>query len=156
MNIIRLVAISAIVLIVLSLGAMAASSPGRVEIKLTKNTFFQIRGMDSPHSVKNFSSWPGYTSFVHNNCYHVHGEYKVRDSSTGREISTAGVSVPLYCKGAWKYVSKAFKGVSSEIGVGAATFGRYILPYMGVINFSWFTKIQCALKPNECYSYESY
>ena len=153
MNSIRLIVIIALILIAFNVNVFAAS---RMVINLSNNSFLQIRGMDPPHGIKNYSSWPG-TPFIHSNCYHVHGEIKYLDPITHRELpKSVSVALPLYCKGAMTYVSKAFKTIKTDIGITASTFGRYMLPYMGVINFSWFDKAYCLMNPSECYSYQSF
>ena len=117
-----LAAVACIVLLAMAGQAFAASSPTRGMIKLGGDNYLQVRGVDKPHSVSNFSSWPGYTTFVHSNCYHVHGEYKRINSSTGREYYSKSVSVPIYCKGLTKYISKAFKYGAEELGLSTWKF----------------------------------
>ncbi len=94
----------------------------RTNIPLGREKYLQVRGVDKPHGFKNFSSWPGYDSFVHANCYHVHGEFKKISSSTGREYYNKGVSIPVYCKGATKYIGKAFKGAAEKLGLSPWKF----------------------------------
>jgi len=102
--------------------AFAASSPWIKKIPLGGEKYLFVRGVDRPHSFQNFKSWPGYDSFVHSNCYHVHGEYKKISSNTGREYSSSKVSIPLYCKGLTKYIGKAFKGAAGELGLSTWKF----------------------------------
>jgi hypothetical protein len=110
-----------LVLSMIAMPAFAASSPGRLMIKISGKNYLQVRGVDKPHGYTSFNSWPGYTSFVHSNCHHVHGEFKTLDSK-GREVYSKGVSIPLYCKGATKYISKAFKYAAEELGLSATKF----------------------------------
>ena len=110
-----------------------------------KNVMYQMRGVDSPHSVQKFTSWPGYTSFVHSNCWHIHGEMKVLDSA-GREIrgSSKSIAVPVYCKGLGKFVSRAFSEASEVLKTPVKGF--LLNPALGfTINPEFFTHT-CGLR----------
>jgi hypothetical protein len=103
----------AMVLLVLSLLATPVFA-ARKMIPLGGKYYLQVRGVDNPHGIKSFGSWPGYDSFVHSNCYHVHGEFKKLNSS-GRELFSKGVSIPVYCKGATKFIKKAFTQAAEKL-----------------------------------------
>lgn len=108
---------------ILSAPVMAShSSSNRRMINIGGENYLQVRGVDRPHGYTNYTSWPGYTSYVHNNCYHVHGEYKKISSGTGREYYSKSVSIPLYCKGATRFISKAFRYAAGELEISAWKF----------------------------------
>lgn len=147
LNRLALFALVAAALLLVSMGAFAASSSGRFTVKITKESFFQFRGVDSPHVVTNFRSWPGLTTYVHSNCYHVHGEFKTVSASTGRELSSKSLSVPLYCKGLTKYIGQAIsEGKALLKGISASTYLR-----VGGTALLFLTSIPTVGNPgNEC------
>lgn len=112
-----------IAFIVLFTGSVfAASSPYFKQIHLTGDNYFQIRGLDKPHGYKDFSKFPGYDSYVHSNCYHVHGALKKIDKKTGREYYSKSYSIPLYCKGATKHIKEVFKGAKNILEISVPKF----------------------------------
>ncbi len=94
--------------------AAEASSPLRVPIKIGKNMILQVRGIDAPH----MQAYSSIKQFIHQRCYHIHGELKVLNSK-GREIKDAGrsIEIPLYCKGTASQVKKAVQATEDIIGI---------------------------------------
>lgn len=117
---ISIVVIAIVLVLSISSQILAASSPYLFKINLSSNTRLQVRGFDKPHGIKTFGSYPGYDTFVHSNCYHVHGEYKLL--SNGREISSKSVAIPYYCKGLTTYIKSAFTTAAAKLGLSSTAF----------------------------------
>ena len=132
----KTIGVLAIILSVIFLASsipVEASSPIRIPIRIG-NFLLQVRGVDSPHGVKDFGSWPGYNTFVDANCWHIHGELKSISPTTGREIWSIGISVPLYCKNIGKYAKQftknAFDVVKGFLGPAGGIFYDILTPWI--------------------------